>query len=308
MTQPIDPYRIATYVLALALSFSLGLHVNLATGADGNIATAGPVAPPTDDTQPVAQRSVAAARPRMPAGHGAPTAGQHPGPTGRSAALALQGDFQTVVADVASAVVNITARRDERTARGTLLTREGHGSGVILDARGYVVTNYHVVDLEGARISVDFGDGRRGTAQLVATDPGRDLALLRLDPRGAPYPVAPLAGGAQPGVGAWVLAFGSPLSGDLAGLVSVGIVSANYRSAAAVNLAGIAPEATFLQTDAAVNPGNSGGPLVDLSGEVVGINTGILSGDGGSQGIAFAVPAADVRRFVAAHLRGWQTA
>ena len=215
-------------------------------------------------------------------------------------ARGLEADFQAVAARVGPAVVNIVAIRRERSPRGTVLTREGHGSGVIVEAGGYVVTNYHVVDLAGATLSVDLASGERVGARLVATDPGQDLALLRIDPgavAGA-LATAPLGADAQPAVGSWALAIGSPLDSELAGSVSAGIISANYRTAAAVNMRGIRASATFLQTDAAVNPGNSGGPLVNLDGEVVGINTGILSKDGGSQGVAFAVPAAAVRRFL----------
>ena len=275
MTPTNRPYRIATAALSLALAFSVGYH------AQDWRADAPPSPPPSPalagpSAVPVSEETV-------------------------SAAAALEADFQSVAARLRPSVVNVTAVRREATGRGTVLTREGHGSGVVVDARGYVVTNYHVVDLAGATLSLDLPSGERVPARLVATDLGHDLALLQYDVDAVRGRVTParLGADAQPAVGAWVLAFGSPLDSELAGSVSVGIVSANYRSAEAVNMRGITPAATFLQTDAAVNPGSSGGPLVNLAGEVVGINTGILSKDGGSQGVAFAVPAATVRAFLA---------
>ena len=229
----------------------------------------------------------------------APLSAALPARIAASTARGLEADFRAVAAAVGPAVVNVTAVRRERSPRGTVLSREGHGAGVLVEG-GYVVTNYHVVDLAGATLTAELSTGQRLPARLVSVDRGHDLALLELD-RGnyaGALPTARLGADAQPAVGSWALAFGSPLDSELAGSVSVGIISANYRTAAAVNMRGIAPAATFLQTDAAVNPGNSGGPLVNLDGEVVGINTGILSKDGGSQGVAFAVPAATVRAFL----------
>ena len=280
-------YRIVTAALSLALAFSVGVNVDLLRDT---------VLERVAETLPVSVETVGVG---TPAPAGAPTL---PAPTRPAAPTArgLETEFQAVAARVGPTVVNVTAVRRERSPRGTVLTREGHGSGVIVEG-GYVVTNYHVVDLAGATLTAELSTGERLPLRLVDVDRGHDLALLRPDLTGyaGALPTARLAADAQPAVGSWALAFGSPLDSELAGSVSVGIISANYRTAAAVNMRGMDAAATFLQTDAAVNPGNSGGPLVNLDGEVVGINTGILSKDGGSQGIAFAVPAAAVRRFVA---------
>src|SRR5690606_36748636 len=149
-----------------------------------------------------------------------------------------------------------------------------------IDAAGHILTNNHVVE-SADEIKVKFSDDREVTAKVVGTDPPTDLALLKIDdPR-----VTPVALGDSDHleVGDWVLAIGNPFG--LPQTVSAGIVSAVGRA----NV-GIVDYEDFIQTDAAVNPGNSGGPLVDLQGRVVGINTAIASRTGGNNGIAFAIP------------------
>ena len=176
------------------------------------------------------------------------------------------------------------------------------GSGVIVNADGTIITNYHVVD--GAiQIIVNLSDGRQFRASLLDAVPLYDLAVLRIEADN--LPVARLARGNDLQIGEWVIAIGSPfgyLLADTQPTVTVGVVSALNRDIK------ISDRERFyldmIQTDAAINPGNSGGPLVDTRGQVVGINTFIFSGSGGSVGIGFAVPAArvstvvdDVRKF-----------
>ena len=161
--------------------------------------------------------------------------------------------------------------------------REGQGSGVVIDAdRGLIVTNNHVVD--GAdEVQVAFSDGQTSEAAVVGTDPQTDLAVLRLDP--VPDGLAALSVGDSESLrlGETVLAIGNPFG--VGQTVTMGIVSATGRA----NV-GIVDYEDFIQTDAAINPGNSGGALVNLRGELVGINTAIMSRSGGYQGIGFAIP------------------
>ena len=159
------------------------------------------------------------------------------------------------------------------------------GSGVVIDARGTILTNNHVV--EGAsEINVSFSDGREVRARIVGTDPRTDLAVLRVDGGALPYAVMGDSNSLE--VGDVVLAIGSPFG--LGQTVTMGIVSAIGRG----NI-GIVDYEDFIQTDAAINPGNSGGALVNTRGELVGINTAILSRSGGYQGIGFAIPSDMVR-------------
>jgi serine protease Do len=161
----------------------------------------------------------------------------------------------------------------------------GLGSGVIIDESGYILTNNHVV--EGATtLKVRLADDRELRAELVGTDPKTDLAVVRVRAEG--LRAAPLHEGADLRVGQWVLAVGSPFG--LSRTVTVGIVSAVGRGSM-----GITDYGDFIQTDAAINRGNSGGPLIDLRGRVVGINTAIFSPNGGSSGIGFSIPATMAR-------------
>jgi putative serine protease PepD len=158
------------------------------------------------------------------------------------------------------------------------------GSGFVFDDRGHIVTNAHVVSGGRGAVSVVGSDGRRITAEVVGTDPGADIAVLRVTPSAALTPLA-LADPRGIQVGEPVLAVGSPLG--LSGTVTAGIISAVDRQ---VRLGGSARQ-TAVQTDASINPGNSGGPLVNARGEVVGVNTAIATLEGGgSIGIGFAVP------------------
>jgi serine protease Do len=165
--------------------------------------------------------------------------------------------------------------------------QEGLGSGAFIQADGYVVTNNHVV--EGAdELSVRLFDGRVLPATVVGSDPFSDIAVLKVE--GDDFPSLTFAQSSELRVGQWVLAFGSPLSEDLSNTVTNGIVSSLGRFQGGANSI-----SNYIQTDAAVNPGNSGGPLVNLRGEIVGINSAIATRTGGFQGISFAVPADIVR-------------
>jgi serine protease Do len=162
------------------------------------------------------------------------------------------------------------------------------GSGFVIDPAGTIVTNNHVI--EGAEtIEARFHDGTVLTAELVGVDPKTDLAVLRVKPT-APLTAVAFGDSDKLRVGDWVIAIGNPFG--LGGSVSLGIVSARNRDINA------GPYDDFLQTDAAINKGNSGGPLFNMAGEVVGINTAIFSPSGGSVGIGFSVPSATARGVV----------
>lgn len=165
----------------------------------------------------------------------------------------------------------------------------GQGSGFVIDASGYIVTNFHVAG-QATQIKVTLPDGTELPARLVGGDQRTDLALLKVEsPK--PLPTVNFATGAEPRVGDVVIAVGNPFG--LSATVTSGIISAHGRDL------GSGPYDDFLQTDAAINPGNSGGPLFDMAGNVVGVNTAIVSPTGGSVGIGFAIPAELASKVVA---------
>jgi len=166
--------------------------------------------------------------------------------------------------------------------RGPRQRTSGQGSGFFISADGYAVTNNHVVD-KADEVEVQTDDGKIYSAKVIGTDPRTDLALIKVD--GNNFPYAKLAD-KTPRIGDWVLAVGNPFG--LSSTVTAGIVSARGRDI------GAGPYDDFLQIDAPVNKGNSGGPTFDIDGQVVGVNTAIFSPSGGSVGIAFAIPAATV--------------
>ena len=166
--------------------------------------------------------------------------------------------------------------------RGPRQRTSGQGSGFFISADGYAVTNNHVVD-RAEEVEVQTDDGKTYSAKVIGTDPRTDLALIKVD--GKNFPFAKLAGHA-PRIGDWVLAVGNPFG--LSSTVTAGIVSARGRDI------GAGPYDDFLQIDAPVNKGNSGGPTFDIDGNVVGVNTAIFSPSGGNVGIAFAIPASTV--------------
>jgi serine protease Do len=159
---------------------------------------------------------------------------------------------------------------------------EGLGSGVIMTTDGNIVTNNHVVD-SADRVSVQLADGRRFTAKVVGTDPPTDLAVVHIDATG--LPTVPIANSDRLRVGDVVLAVGNPLG--IGETVTMGIVSAKGRE---TSLGDNSAYEDFIQTDAPINRGNSGGALVTTSGELVGINSQIMSPSGGNIGIGFAIP------------------
>jgi serine protease Do len=176
----------------------------------------------------------------------------------------------------------------------------GQGSGFFISADGYAVTNNHVVD-KAEHVDVTTDDGKTYTAKVIGTDARTDLALIKVEGR-ADFPFVHLSD-KSPRIGDWVLAVGNPFG--LGGTVTAGIVSARGRDI------GAGPYDDFIQIDAAVNKGNSGGPTFDVDGNVIGVNTAIFSPSGGSVGIAFDIPADTVKAVVAqlkdhgAVTRGW---
>lgn len=163
------------------------------------------------------------------------------------------------------------------------------GSGFIIDAGGYIVTNNHVVD--GAdKVTVQMVDGAEFEAEVVGRDTQTDVALLKVD-AGKALPFAKFGDSNAIRVGDWVMAIGNPFG--LGGSVTTGILSARHREINA------GPYDDFLQTDASINRGNSGGPMFNMAGEVIGINTAIFSPTGGNIGIGFAIPANQARSVIA---------
>lgn len=168
----------------------------------------------------------------------------------------------------------------------------GLGSGVILSADGYIVTNNHVID-EADRLEVTLNDNRTFDATVVGADPTTDLALIKID--ASDLPTIPMGDSESLKVGEWVLAVGNPFG--FTSTVTTGIVSAKGRSIGSHNHGRMGIE-SYIQTDAAVNPGNSGGALVNLSGELIGINTAIYSQTGNYAGYSFAIPTSIVKKIV----------
>ena len=214
--------------------------------------------------------------------------------------------FADLTEQLAPAVVNISTRqrvevRSSNPFAGTPFegmfgdrgggeptTREGQslGSGFIISADGYVVTNNHVVSPQGRgtieEITVTMPDGAEYEAELIGKDPESDLAVLKIERR-EPFPFVQFGDSENARAGDWVVAIGNPFG--LGGTVTSGIISSVLRTA------GAGAYDRFIQTDAAINRGNSGGPLFDMQGNVIGINNAILSPTGGSVGVGFAIPA-----------------
>ncbi|MGL4597993.1 MAG: S1C family serine protease [Bacteroidia bacterium] len=173
--------------------------------------------------------------------------------------------------------------------------QQASGSGVIISNDGYIVTNNHVVE-QADEIEVTLDDKRTYTAKLIGTDPNTDLAVLKIEEKDLPYILYGNSDNVL--VGEWVLAVGNPF--NLTSTVTAGIVSAKARNINLIAENGSGPGAveSFIQTDAAVNPGNSGGALVNTAGELVGINTGIASQTGTFSGYSFAIPSNLVKKVV----------
>ena len=199
-------------------------------------------------------------------------------------------DASNVVPAVAQAVTPSVVRIDIRgEGAGGAEQSLGLGSGVIYRSDGFIITNNHVVE-QADGLTVKLADGAEFDAEVVGTDPLNDLAVLKIDETG--LPAINLRTDDEPIVGETAIAIGSPFGLDAS--VTAGVVSATGRDITVPGTNGGNPLliAAVIQTDAAINPGNSGGALVDREGRLLGINTAILSGSGGSQGVGFAIPAA----------------
>ncbi|MEM7728161.1 MAG: trypsin-like peptidase domain-containing protein, partial [Pseudomonadota bacterium] len=243
----------------------------------------------------------------LPASAGAQTPDLRPAPQVRqvpTSQMEVQLSYAPVVAETAPAVVNIftsrTVQRRQTTGSDFFDRMFGMGrapqervenslgSGVIVRADGVVVTNAHVI--RGAdELRVVLNDRREFDAEVIAQDEDLDIAVLRFDTRGEQLPTLRLQQDGDREIGDIVLAIGNPFG--VGQTVTSGIISALGRT-------NVSNSSSFIQTDAAVNPGNSGGALVNLSGELIGVNTAIFSRSGGSNGIGFAIPAELVRRAV----------
>ncbi len=174
--------------------------------------------------------------------------------------------------------------------------QQSSGSGVIISNDGYIVTNYHVVE-SADNISVTLNDKRTYEAKVIGTDPNTDLAVIKIEEKDLPFVAYGNSDAVK--VGEWVLAVGNPF--NLNSTVTAGIVSAKARNIniIATNGSGAGAVESFIQTDAAVNPGNSGGALVNTNGELIGINSAIASSTGSFAGYSFAIPVNLVRKVVA---------
>jgi serine protease Do len=267
--------------------------------------------------------ALAGCGPRSNTGTSAPSASAPtPAPAAASAPAAAIGplpaganDFTALVKKVGPAVVNVTTLQTGRTQSGAALPpgdplseffrrfmpppdqqpeqrSQGIGSGFVIDGEGHILTNAHVV-ADADEVTVRLADSKREyKARVVGSDVLTDVALLKVDAQN--LPVAPIGHSAQLQPGEWVAAIGSPFG--FANTITAGIVSATQRSL---------PDETyvpFIQTDVAVNPGNSGGPLLNMRGEVVGINSQIYSRSGGYMGLSFAIPI-DMAMEIAQQLR-----
>ncbi|MBN1844344.1 MAG: trypsin-like peptidase domain-containing protein [Sedimentisphaerales bacterium] len=226
-------------------------------------------------------------------------------PEERNLVAQINNVFRRAVEQVGPAVVSIQVSKESSDDPYRPGSNIGLGSGCIVDGRGYVVTNNHVVE-DTDKIEVILAGGRRFVAQEKYVDPDTDLAVVKIDPAGEPLPVARWGDSEQLHVGDMVLAVGNPFG--LEQTITSGIVSYVGRQTGILGKWGYED---FIQTDAAINKGNSGGPLVNLYGEVVGINSNILTPTGTSAGYGFAVPSR-ISRYVAEQLiqnqqvvRGW---
>lgn len=227
-------------------------------------------------------------------------------------AMRLSAAFRSAAERALPAVVSVTTTSEARVARQSIprffpffdmpdgfgepqiIPQQGRGSGFIFDESGYVLTNRHVV--HGANeVVVTLRNGREYTAEVVGMDASTDVAVLKIEPRrGERFPTVEAGDSDRLQVGDWVLALGNPLGLDFT--VTAGIVSAKGRSIGILRQESETALEAFIQTDAAINRGNSGGPLVDLAGRVVGVNTAIMSPSGFNAGYGFAIPIQLARR------------
>jgi len=200
-------------------------------------------------------------------------------------------DFISAAEAVTPAVVNIKASQSSDFDFWGGTYGGSSGSGVIISEDGYIVTNNHVIE-EGKRLEVTLNDHRKYPAKLVGADPSTDLALLKIEAKGLSNLI--FGNSDKIRIGEWVLAVGNPF--NLESTVTAGIVSAKGRSIDILD--DIYKVESFIQTDAAVNPGNSGGALVNTNGELVGINTAIITRSGRYEGYSFAIPSNLARKVI----------
>ncbi len=195
------------------------------------------------------------------------------------------------------AVVNVTSVSFEYNWFLEPIPKEGTGSGSIIDQKGYVLTNYHVIK-DAKELSITLADGSNYRGDIIGVDPENDLAVIKFDPEGRPLVTISLGSSANLRVGQKVLAIGNPFALDRT--LTTGIVSGLGRPVRTDR--GLVIK-EMIQTDASINPGNSGGPLLNSKGEMIGINTMIYSPSGGSVGIGFAVPVNTAKRVLPDLLR-----
>jgi S1-C subfamily serine protease len=217
-------------------------------------------------------------------------------PTAATDLATLSDRFEIVARKVAPAVVYVEAAKPLKSSASRTGPIEESGSGVLIHVdetnQVFVLTNNHVIaQATPQQITINLSDGRLLRPSKVWADPESDVAVLRLDTSYS-LPTAPLGDSDKARVGQWVLAIGSPFG--LNQTVTHGIVSARERGQ--VSLGNTIRIKDFLQTDAAINPGSSGGPLVNLSGEIIGINTAIASHSGSNSGVAFSIPINLIKR------------
>lgn len=209
-------------------------------------------------------------------------------PTLRTEKIVLEESNAVIdaAAKVSSAVVSITQKQTVQDQYGQLVQTGGSGTGFIITNDGLILTNKHVASDTNAQYTVTLEDGRSFDAKVQSVDPFQDMAVLKIDAKN--LPVVELGDSDQLKVGQWVVAVGNAL-GKFDNTVTVGIVSARNRKIEATDDQGNNPESLddIIQTDAAINSGNSGGPLVNLKGQVIGINTAVAAD---AQGIGFAIP------------------
>jgi S1-C subfamily serine protease len=193
---------------------------------------------------------------------------------------------------VADGVVNVTSTAIQLDFFFNAFPTQGSGSGSIIDTKGHILTNHHVV-ADSQKLEVTLGDGSKWPARLVGTDPDNDLAVIKIDaPRGK-LKVVSMGDSRNLKIGQKVLAIGNPFG--LERTLTTGIISSlgrTIRSAVGTLIEDV------IQTDAAINPGNSGGPLLNADGEIIGINSAIISPSGGNVGIGFAIPVNTAKRVV----------
>jgi len=212
-----------------------------------------------------------------------------------SAACALTEDERNnieIYQRLAPGVVNITSTVLEQDFFFNTVPRQGAGSGSIIDPRGYILTNHHVIE-DARKLEVTLANGKKYSAKLIGSDSDTDIAVIKIEVRREDLTLIPMGSSENLKVGQKVIAIGNPFG--LGQTLTTGIISMVQRTMRASS--GTLVE-DMIQTDASINPGNSGGPLIDSSGKMIGINTAIFSPTGASVGIGFAIPIDVAKRVV----------